>query len=235
MIIFAIMETHISIKDLAENDRPREKFLNKGRSSLSDSELIAILIGSGSRKETAVQLSQRILASCANNLDALGKLTIDDLKKFKGIGEAKAITIAAALELGRRRKESTETIKLRIGSSTDAYKELSQHLTDLPHEEFWTIFLDRANHIIKSCKITSGGISGTVVDQRLIFKMAMDNFSSSIILAHNHPSGNLKPSQQDIALTNKLRDAGKLLDIAVHDHIIIAGKSYFSFADEGIL
>ena len=235
MFIFASMETHISIKSLSENDRPREKFVNKGRTALSDSELIAILIGSGSRKETAVQRAQRILASCSNNLDALGRITIEDVKKFKGIGEAKAITIAAALELGRRRKESVETHKVKITSSADAFNILSQHLIDLPHEEFWTIFLDRANQVLKIQKLTSGGISGTVVDQRFIFKMAMDHFSSSIILAHNHPSGNLKPSQQDVHLTNKLRDAGKLLDITVHDHLILAGKSYFSFADEGMI
>ena len=225
----------LKILNWAEEDRPREKLLLKGRAALSDAELIAILIGSGTVSMSAVELSKIILASTDNNLNALAKLSIKDLEKFKGIGEAKAISIIAALELGKRRKESELQKKIKISSSQDIFIEMHPLLLDLPHEEFWIILLNRANHVIKKIQISSGGIAGTVVDVRLIFKTAIENLSNSIILIHNHPSGNLKPSKADIELTKKLKSAGEIMDIHVLDHLIITEKEYFSFADEGIL
>ncbi|MAZ37403.1 MAG: DNA repair protein RadC [Bacteroidetes bacterium] len=224
-----------SIKSWAEDDRPREKFLLKGRAALSDAELLAIIIGSGSRNESAVELSKRILSTASNNLLELGKYNLSELQTFKGIGEAKAISIAAALEIGRRRRSQENTVKKKISSSNDAFEILHAELSDLNTEEFWIILLNRANRVIKKSKISSGGISGTVADTRVIFKSAIDNLASAIILAHNHPSGNLKPSQADINLTKKLRESGTVLDIPVLDHIIIAENSYFSFADESLL
>ena len=224
-----------SIKSWAEDDRPREKFLLKGRAALSDAELLAIIIGSGSRNESAVELSKRILSTASNNLLELGKYNLSELQTFKGIGEAKAISIAAALEIGRRRRSQENTVKKKISSSNDAFEILHTELSDLNTEEFWIILLNRANRVIKKSKISSGGISGTVADTRVIFKSAIDNLASAIILAHNHPSGNLKPSQADINLTKKLRESGTVLDIPVLDHIIIAENSYFSFADESLL
>ena len=224
-----------SIKSWAEDDRPREKFLLKGRAALSDAELLAIIIGSGSRNESAVELSKRILSTASNNLLELGKYNLSELQTFKGIGEAKAISIAAALEIGRRRRSQENTVKKKISSSNDAFEILHAELSDLNTEEFWIILLNRANRVIKKSKISSGGISGTVADTRVIFKSAIDDLASVIILAHDHPSGNLKPSQADINLTKKLRESGTVLDIPVLDHIIIAENSYFSFADESLL
>jgi len=225
----------MTILNWAEEDRPREKLLLKGKAALSDAELIAILIGSGTVSMSAVELSKNILASTDNNLNSLAKLSIKDLEKFKGIGEAKAISIIAALELGKRRKESEPTVKNKISCSKDIFDIMQPHLIDIPHEEFWIILLNRANHVIKKNQISSGGIAGTVVDVRLIFKIALENLSNSMILIHNHPSGNLKPSQADIDLTKKLKSAGIMMDIPVLDHLIITEKEYFSFADEGIL
>jgi len=225
----------MTILNWAEEDRPREKLLLKGKAALSDAELIAILIGSGTVSMSAVELSKNILASTDNNLNSLAKLSIKDLEKFKGIGEAKAISIIAALELGKRRKESEPTVKNKISCSKDIFYIMQPHLIDIPHEEFWIILLNRANHVIKKNQISSGGIAGTVVDVRLIFKIALENLSNSMILIHNHPSGNLKPSQADIDLTKKLKSAGIMMDIPVLDHLIITEKEYFSFADEGIL
>lgn len=225
----------ISIKQWAEDDRPREKFLLKGRSALSDAELIAIIIGSGSKNESAVELAKRILDSTSNNLVELGKYSLSDLQNYKGIGEAKAISIAAALEIGRRRRAQEYKSKTKISSSNDVFELLHSELSDLNTEEFWIVLLNRANKVIKSYRISSGGISGTVADSRVIFKAAIDNLASAIILAHNHPSGNLKPSQADLNLTKKLSESGNILDIPVLDHIIIAENSYFSFADEGLL
>jgi len=227
--------TSMTILNWAEEDRPREKLLLKGKAALSDAELIAILIGSGTVSMSAVELSKNILASTDNNLNSLAKLSIKDLEKFKGIGEAKAISIIAALELGKRRKESEPTVKNKISCSKDIFYIMQPHLIDIPHEEFWIILLNRANHVIKKNQISSGGIAGTVVDVRLIFKIALENLSNSMILIHNHPSGNLKPSQADIDLTKKLKSAGIMMDIPVLDHLIITEKEYFSFADEGIL
>ncbi len=224
-----------SIKQWAEDDRPREKFILKGRSSLSDAELLAIILGSGSRNESAVELARRILDSASSSLVELGKYNLSELQSFKGIGEAKSIAIAAALEIGRRRRSQEINVKNKIASSNDAFELLHAELSDLNTEEFWIILMNRANKVIKKIRISSGGISGTVADSRVIFKAAIDNLASAIILAHNHPSGNLKPSQADINLTKKIKDSGNILDIPVLDHIIIAENSYFSFADEGLL
>ncbi len=228
-------ENKLGIKSWAEEDRPREKMIEKGRHVLTEAELIAILIGSGSRDETAVELSKRILSSVGNNLNALGKLNINDLTRFKGIGEAKAVSVVAALELGRRRNE-TEIIKRnKITSSKDVFDILKPILIDLPFEEFWLLILNRANLVIKKEMISRGGVSGTVVDTKIIFKAAIENYASSIIICHNHPSGNLKPSEADIRITKNIKEAGKLMEIPLLDHLIVAETGFYSFADEGML
>jgi len=225
----------ISIKTWAEEDRPREKLLIKGKQNVSNAELIAILLGSGNRNESAVTLAQKILKQYSNNLHTLGRQTVSDLKQFKGIGEAKAITLIAALELGRRRQLSEIQDQPQITSSRDAYQHIAPHICDLNFEEFWIILLNRANRVILKRKISSGGVSGTVVDPKIIFQIALEKLASSIMLFHNHPSGNLKPSSSDLELTRKIKSAGKLLDISVLDHLIIADSGYFSFADEGLM
>ena len=225
----------ITIKSWAEEDRPREKLLVHGRRSLSDAELIAILIGSGNRQESAVELSKRILLSHSNDLDRLAKLSVQDLSKFNGIGEAKAIAIIAALELGRRKNDSCIPDKVQVGNSRDVYKALLPMFSDLTHEEFWIVLLNRANKITSKHLISKGGQAGTVADPKIIFNTVLQYQAASVILAHNHPSGNLKPSSADISLTNKLVAAGKLLDISVLDHLIITDKDYYSFADEGLM
>ncbi|MFT4031185.1 MAG: DNA repair protein RadC [Siphonobacter sp.] len=222
-----------TIKTWAEEDRPREKLLLKGKAALTDAELLGILINSGIQHYTAVDLAKMILASVSNDLNQLAKLSVKELSKFKGIGEARAITIVSALELGRRRKESEPGIRHTITSSQAAYEVLRPHLMDLPHEEFWLLLLNRANQVIRPIQVSSGGVSGTVADPKIIFKFALEHLASSIILAHNHPSGNLQPSQADKELTCKLKEAGKLLDIPVLDHLIIADHWYLSFVDEG--
>lgn len=227
--------TSFSIKNWNEDDRPREKMLQKGRIALSDAELIAILIGSGSRNESAVSLSQRILASVGNNLSELGRLSIPELMEFKGIGEAKAISIAAAMELGRRRRTGEALERKKITSSNSVFEYVQPIIGELPHEEFWILYLNNSNKIIKSAQLSKGGITGTIVDVRLAFKEALQLGAVGIILAHNHPSGTLKPSQADIQLTKKLKLAGESLDIKVLDHLIITEKAYFSFADENML
>jgi len=226
---------NLSIKEWSLEDRPREKLLSKGISSLSDAELIAIIIGSGNKDETAVELSKRILGSVQHNLNELGKLTVDDLQKYKGIGEAKAISIVAALELGRRRKLSETIDRQKITSSRDIYEVFHPLLGDLPHEEFWIILLNRSNKIIDRQKISQGGISGTVTDIRMILHIALEKLASALILCHNHPSGNHKPSESDIAITQKIKESGSLMEISLLDHIIITDGNYYSFADEGIL
>lgn len=223
------------IKSWAEDDRPREKLMLKGRSALSDAELIAILIGSGNSKETAVEVARNILGDVNMNLVELGKLSVNDLMKHKGIGEAKAITIVAALELGNRRRESEAVQREKIITSKDAFEIFSRELSDKPNEEFWIILLNRANKIIGRQRISEGGVAGTVVDAKKVFKPAIENFASSIILGHNHPSGNMKPSNEDISLTKKLSQAGSNLDVKVLDHIIVTDNGYFSFADEGMM
>ncbi len=229
------MPQKLNITDWAIEDRPREKLIAKGRQNLTDAELIAILIGSGSTKETAVELAKRILNSVENNLNALGQLTVNNLMKFKGIGEAKAISIVAALELGRRRKLSDVLEKKKITSSQTVFELMNPILADLPHEEFWVIFLNRNNKIVDKQRIGQGGIHGTTADTRLIMKAAIEKLATSIILCHNHPSGSLKPSKADKYLTKKMVEAGKILDIAVLDHIIIGNEKYFSFNDKGLI
>ncbi len=228
-------EGNFNIKSWAEEDRPREKLLLKGRNSLSDAELIAILIRSGNKKETAVQLSKKILSSIGNDLNKLGKLSVNDLMKFNGMGEAKAISIIAALELGRRRKNTEVEKKKAITTSNDAFDFMSNELSDLPHEEFWVVYLNRKNEVIKKENISKGGINGTVADIKIIFKYAIENLASALILFHNHPSGGLKPSKADMLLTKKIKDTGELMDTPVLDHIIIGEKNYYSFADKGTL
>lgn len=228
------MEQNFSIKNWAEDDKPREKLMLKGKQALSDAELVAILIGSGSRNESAVSLSKRILSSVDNNLNALGKLSLKQLMEFKGIGEAKAISIAAALELGRRRR-AEETLELKKITSSKAVFEIMQPIIgELPHEEFWVLYLNNSNKVIYKAQLSKGGITGTVVDVRLIFKTALENNATSIILTHNHPSGKLQASDADTAITKKLKLAGDQLDIKVLDHIIITESGYYSFQDEGI-
>jgi DNA repair protein RadC len=228
------LEQNFSIKHWSEDDKPREKLMLKGKQALSDAELVAILIGSGSRNESAVSLSKRILASVDNNLNALGKLSLKQLMEFKGIGEAKAISIAAALELGRRRR-AEETVELKKITSSKAVFELMQPLIgELPHEEFWVLFLNNSNKVLYKSQLSKGGITGTVVDIRLIFKMALENNAISIILTHNHPSGKLEASSADLEITKKLKLAGEQLEIRVLDHVIITENGYLSFQDEGI-
>lgn len=223
----------LSIKDWAVEDRPREKLLAKGTSSLSNAELIAILIGSGNRNESAVDVSKRILNDVNNNLNELGKVSIEKLKRdYIGIGEAKAISIVAAMELGRRRKMSEVGEKPKISCSRDVYDIMHPVLADLPYEEFWILLLNRGNKVIMNQKISQGGIAGTIIDTRLIMKSAIDQLASSIILCHNHPSGNKLPSGQDKNITQKLKEAGKVMDIPVLDHIIVTDGGYYSFADE---
>jgi DNA repair protein RadC len=226
--------TNFSIKQWSEDDKPREKLMLKGKSVLSDAELIAILIGSGSRNESAVDLSKRILASVDHNLNALGKLTIAQLINFKGIGEAKAISIIAAMELGRRRR-SEEVVELKKITSSKAVFEVMQPIIgELSHEEFWVLFLNNSNKILFKAQLSKGGMTGTIVDTRMVFKIALEQNATSIILVHNHPSGKLQASDADIQITKKMKLAGQQLDIPVLDHIIITERGYYSFADEGI-
>ena len=223
------------ISQWAEDDRPREKMLIKGKSVLSNAELIAILIGSGNTEESAVQLAKRMLESVHNNLIEFSKLSIEELSRFKGMGKAKAISIIAALELGKRRISEKVLQKSKITSSRDVYNLLLPDLSDLYYEQFFVLLLDRANKVIRKLNISQGGVAGTVADPKKIFKMALDHNASSMILAHNHPSNNLKPSDNDIRLTKKLAEAGEVLEIKVLDHIIAGNDNYYSFADEGLM
>ncbi len=229
------MYKKLSIKDWAVEDRPREKLLLKGTRSLSEVELLAILIGSGNISESAVELSRRILSSVGNNLNELGKSQVADLLKFKGIGKAKAVNIMAALELGRRRKEQTAAEKVVIGQSGDAAAYFRPLLEDLNHEEFWVMFLNRSNTVIDKMMVSQGGLAGTVTDVRLILKIALEKLASALVLCHNHPSGNVQASEADLRITRKIKDAAGLMDISVLDHVIIAHDRYLSFADEGLL
>ncbi len=225
---------HLRIKEWALEDRPREKLMAKGLSSLSDAELLAILLGSGSAKESAVDLAKKILKDCDHNLNELGKKSVADLKKnYHGVGDAKAISIVAALELGKRRRDDGILQKPKISSSEDVFNLMQPILGDLPHEEFWVLLLNRSNKVITKFKISQGGVSGTVIDVRLILKPAIENLASSIVLCHNHPSGNIYPSDADENITQKVSESAEVMDIKVLDHIIVTEKSYFSFADEG--
>lgn len=224
-----------SIKNWSQDDQPREKLLFKGKSALSDAELVAILIGSGNRDESAVALCQRILASANNNLSELGKLSIKQLMSFKGIGEAKAITIAAALELGRRRRGEEALEKKKITSSKAVFELMQPIIGEMEHEEFWIVYLNNSNKVIYKNQLSKGGITGTLVDVRLVMKQALEVGATGLILTHNHPSGTLKPSEADKQITKKLKTAASSLDLRILDHVIITEKAYFSFADENIL
>ena len=225
----------MSIKFLAEDDRPREKFLLKGKNALSDAELLAIIMGSGNREDSAVELGRKILNSVANNWHNLSLLSLSDLMKFKGVGEAKAISIAAALEIGHRRAAQEVPEKIQIRESKDIYKVLQPYLSDLQTEEFWAVFLNQNNRIVGKARLSAGGINQSVVDVRILFKTALEHLSTAIAIAHNHPSVNLKPSQEDLRITKQIADAGKILNIQLLDHLIISQNAYFSFADENIL
>ena len=224
---------HFPIRNWSEDDRPREKLMLKGKSALSDSELIAILIGSGSRNESAVDLSKRILTT-AHSLSTLGKMSVPQLMNFKGIGEAKAISIIAALELGRRRRSEDSVELIKITSSKLVFEMMQPIIGDLPHEEFWVLFLNNSNKVISKSQLSKGGIAGTIVDVRLVFKLALEKGATGLILCHNHPSGALKPSDADKKITKTLKLAGDSLDVKVLDHLIITETKYYSFVDEGI-
>ena len=225
----------LSIKLWAESDRPREKLLEKGSHVLTDAELLAIIIGSGSRNETAVELCRKILKEKNNDLYELSRMTVAELTRFKGIGIAKAISIVAAMELGKRRRDASVPKKEKITCSKDAVAIMQPIIGDLVKEEFWILLLNRANFIIGKKRISEGGVAGTVADSKIIFKEAVDKLASSIILSHNHPSGNVKPSEADIKLTKRLKEAGQIFEIPVLDHIIITHNSFYSFADEGLI
>ncbi|UZT98235.1 DNA repair protein RadC [Chryseobacterium fluminis] len=225
----------MSIKYLAEDDRPREKLLLKGINSLSDSELLAIIMGSGNKDDTAVELAQKILASVDHNWHQLNLLSVKDLMKFKGIGEVKAITIVTALEIGKRRAAQEILKKTVIANSEDAYLILKNQLSGLHTEEFWAVYLNQSNKIVHIAKLTEGGINQSIVDVRILFRLALDYYSTGIIIAHNHPSGSLKPSREDVGITQKIKEAGSFFSIQLLDHLIITQNSYFSFSDEGLL
>jgi len=227
-------QTNFPITNWSEDDKPREKLMLKGKSALSDAELIAILIGSGSRNESAVDLSKRILASVAHNLNSLGKLSMAQLMEFKGIGEAKAISIIAAMELGRRRRGEEAVELTKVTSSKTVFEIMQPIIGELPHEEFWILYLNNSNKVIFKAQISIGGITGTIVDVRLVFKMALEKGATALILCHNHPSGTLVPSDADKQITKKLKLAGDSLDVKVLDHLIVTETKYFSFVDEGI-
>ncbi len=227
--------TNGGIKSWAEDDRPREKLLLKGKAALSDAELIAILLGSGSRNETAVDLAKRILAAAQYNLNELGRFEVNALRQFKGVGEAKAIGIITALELGKRRRQSEALERKKVVSSAQAFEVLQPLIGDLPHEEFWGVFLSTSNRILTTRCISKGGFTGTMADVRMVFKEALLLNATALVLAHNHPSQSLKPSHPDRLLTKKMAEAGQLMDIKLMDHLIISEHGYYSFADEGQL
>jgi len=224
-----------SIKNWATEDRPREKMLEKGRETLSDAELIAILIGSGNSNESAVDLSRRILRDVDDNLIQLSQLNINDLTRYNGIGEAKAVSILAALELGRRRRFAEASTQAFIKNSKDAFEYFYMRMADIEHEQFWVMLLNPANKVIKLAKVSDGGINGTSADPKRIFKIALENNATAIMLCHNHPSGNVLPSESDKTLTRNIINGGKLLEIKILDHIIIGIDKYFSFADSGLI
>lgn len=224
-----------TIKSWAEDDRPREKLQMKGERNLSNAELLAILIGSGTKKESAVELAKKILLSTGNNLGKAAKLSLKELMSFKGIGLAKAVTVKAALELGKRRQLADKPEQKQVSSSADAYEYIAPYLQDKKVEEFWVMLFNRRNHLIDLKMISLGGVSSTVVDAKVVFKYALDQLASGLILVHNHPSGNKKPGQSDITLTKKLAEASKLLDVDLLDHLILTDHDYFSFRDEGML
>ncbi|HAS35359.1 MAG TPA: hypothetical protein DCS15_02645 [Flavobacteriales bacterium] len=224
-----------SIKLWAEDDRPREKLILKGSSALSDAELLAILLGSGSRTESALTLSKRLLRKYKDDLNELAQAELEELKLFNGVGDAKAVSILSAMELSRRRMGQQRTKKSKLSSSRDAFEVFAPVLSDLPHEEFWVCYMNRANQILKLDQISKGGIHGTVADSRLIFGRALKLKACALILAHNHPSGNLKASEADLQLTRRIKQAGDLMEISLLDHLIIGDGDYFSFSDQGLI
>jgi len=228
-------ENKLTIRNWAEEDRPREKLLLKGKNALSDAELLAILLGSGNRHDSAVELGKKILKKVNDNLGELSRLSVNELMEFQGIGVAKAILVMAAIEMGRRRNESEVILREKITGSRDAFELFYSVMGDQPYEEFWVILLNKANKVLRKCCISEGGVSGTVVDPKKIYKIALDHHASSIILGHNHPSGNIQPSDADKKITKKIRDAGIMLDVDVLDHLIIGDGRYYSFADDGAL
>jgi DNA repair protein RadC len=224
-----------SIKTWSPDDQPREKMIAKGKNALSDAELIAILLGSGNTEESAVDLAKHILRDYQNDIYQLGLASIEALKKYKGIGDAKAVTVAAALELGRRRKESSRKEIVVITGSQSAFEVFQPYFQDLSNEEFWILHLNRGNRVLLCENISKGGMAGTVVDPKVVYRRALELQSAAIVVAHNHPSGNLQASQQDIDITKKLVNAGKMLEISFLDHLIIHDNAFYSFADEGML
>jgi DNA repair protein RadC len=225
----------MKIKNWSEEDRPREKLVSKGKAALSDAELVAILLGSGTVSLTAVDLAKTILQHVHYNLHELAKLSVHDLQKFKGIGQAKAITIVSALELGKRRKESKTPERIKITSSKHVFELMLPLLMDLPHEECWVLLLNKANYVISKKQMSRGGTDGTMVDPKLVFKLAVEELAHGVILIHNHPSGNLKPSEADRRITNKMKEYGQVTDIPLLDHLIVTNEDYLSFADEGLV
>ncbi len=228
-------QTILPIKQWAAQDRPRERLFQQGRTAVTDTELLAILLGSGNREETALCLARKILASQNEDLTALGKMSVAKLCRYKGVGAVKAGRIMAALELGRRMRENVPGPVVSVSCSRDAYEAVYPVLADLPHEEFWIIYLNNNNRILHLGKRSQGGINGTLVDVRLVLKEALEQGAVALILAHNHPSGNLEPSTADKALTLKMKKAAEALDLKVLDHIILGGKNYYSFADQNAL
>jgi DNA repair protein RadC len=228
-------ENTVPLRDWSPQDLPREKLIHKGRTALTDAELISLLLGAGTRNTSSVELGKRVLHFANNNLHELARMGVKDLTRIGGIGRTKAMTIVAALELGRRRRELDPESRPRLSKSADAFDILKPVLLDILHEEFWIILVNRANRMIRLNQVSQGGVAGTVADPKIIFKMALEELASGIILAHNHPSGNLSASQADIELTRKLAAGARLLEIQVLDHIILAGQKYFSFADEGLM
>jgi DNA repair protein RadC len=224
-----------TMRELAEDERPRERLLVQGPHALSDTELLAILIRTGTSKMNALEMGRAILRSADNDLGRLGRMSVADLMKVHGMGQAKAIAIAAALELGRRRKEDRAAERPHIIDSRSAHDLLRPMLADLPHEQFWLVVLDRGNRVTSKCMVSDGGMHGTVADPKRIFKEALDRRAAGIIIAHNHPSGQLQPSSEDITLTRKLVEGARLLDIAIQDHLIVTTSGYYSFADSGML
>lgn len=230
-----VNQYHLPIKSWALEDRPREKLMQKGISALSDTELIAVLLGNGHKNQSALDLARALLMEANQSLHILAQRDLNDLMKMRGIGPAKAISIMAAIELGRRRTQQQLEEVVTITSSSDVAGYFVSKLGDLPHEEFWVIYLNRANRVIFTQRLSQGGIAGTVIDIRILMKEALSRLASSMIVCHNHPSGNLKPSSQDIAITMKIRDASKLIDVPLLDHLVVSNAGFYSFADEGIL
>jgi DNA repair protein RadC len=229
------MEDFKSIKTWSPDDRPREKMLNKGATALSDAELLAILIGTGTREESALDIARKILNSIQHDLQSLGKMGLKDLIRFHGMGQAKAVTMLAAIELGKRRRAVEFKQVSKVRSSREVYERFLEYMSNLKHEEFWLMCLSRSQQVLSMNKIGEGGLTATVADPKKVFRIALENNAACIIVAHNHPSGNLQPSQEDNKLTNRLRENGNLMDCPLLDHLVVTDNGYYSYADEGAL